>query len=267
MKSWWVEAPVCRLRFTRSFELACQYTSRIPVFLHTDLSRLALPVSTDTTFVRDQPVYFSISLGAACAVFCCCWCRRGDFLLGCLPWMLVWIGVFAAGLGSKAPALWRLCWSIGQGQAYASCMLGIMISRRPAGQSRPGPVQGPAPGRSCLVRRWVRPRPAAKPAAQRKAAREPAPTARPAPATELRLVLALRPVRAWVLLFIGRVYKHGASIYEMRTGTCMCRSAHKTRTHMIRCIDEPTSTETVARSVNEWQSKSKGSRDEAATIE
>ena len=36
---------------------------------------------------------------------------------------------------------------------------------------------------------------------------------------------------------------------------------------MIRCIDEPTSTETVARSVNEWQSKSKGSRDEAATIE
>ena len=154
-------------------------------------------------------------------------------------------------------------WGIGQGQAHTSCMLSIMISRRPAGQSRPGPVQGPAPGPSCLVR------PAAKPAAQRKAAREPAPTARPAPATELRLVLALRPVRAWVLLFIGRVYKHGASIYEMRTGTRMCRSAHKTRTHnvIIRCIDEPTSTETVARSVNEWQSKSKGSRDEAATIE
>ena len=136
--------------------------------------------------------------------------------------------------GPRPPPRRAPRWGIGQGQAYTSCMLSIMISRCPAGLSRPSPVHGPAPGPSCLVRRWVRPRPAAKPAAQRKAAREPAPTARPAPATKLRLVLALRPVRAWVLLFTGRVYKHGASIYEMRTGTCMCRSAHKTRTHMIR---------------------------------
>ena len=228
-------------------------------------SPLALPVSTDTKFVRDKPVCLHspspVHYPAAAAAadtkmqvrhLCPCLECGAGLVSPLLPWT-------PRPLPRRVPR-----WGFGLGPACIS----IMTSRRPADhdQPRPGPVQGPAPGPSCLVRRWVRPRPAAKPAAQRKAAREPAPTTRHAPATELRLVLALRPVRAWVLLFVGRVYKHGASIYEMRTGTCMCRSAHKTRTHMIRCIDEPTSTETVARSVNEWQSKSKGSRDEAPTI-
>ena len=76
-------------------------------------------------------------------------------------------------------------------------------------------------GRCCLVCRWVRPGPVAKPAAECKAARATAPTTRPAPGQQ--------PNCGWYwhfamsvlgyLLFIGRVYKHDAYIYEMRTGT------------------------------------------------
>ena len=59
-----------------------------------------------------------------------------------------------------------------------------------------------------------------------------APTARPAPGQQPNCGCYWHFAMSVLgyLLFIGRVYKHGASIYEMRTGTRMCRSAHKTRT-------------------------------------
>ena len=64
---------------------------------------------------------------------------RCGFLTGApLPWVMCWIGVFAAALDSKAqgPRLGaRLAGASAKAQAYASCMLSIMISRRPAGQS------------------------------------------------------------------------------------------------------------------------------------
>ena len=81
-------------------------------------------------------------------------------------------------------------WSFGLGPAS------IGIGRRPAGQPRPGPAQGPAPCRSCLVRRWVRPGPAAKPAVECKAARARAPTTRAAPGQQPNCGWC--HVRAWV---------------------------------------------------------------------
>ena len=66
---------------------------------------------------------------------------------------------------------------------------------------------------------WVRPRQCKAAILRNSTDRK----ARPGPATELRLLLALRHFAMSVLrclLFIGRVYKHDAYIYEMRTGTC-----------------------------------------------
>jgi hypothetical protein len=68
--------------------------------------------------------------------------------------------------------------------------------------------------RSCLVGRWVRLGPAAKPAAKYKAARATSPTARPTPGQQpncgwyWHFVMSLHGY----LLFIGRVYKHGEYI-------------------------------------------------------
>ena len=190
-------------------------------------------ISKRQTGVRLFPWVVSPSSCSSSCCCCCYCCRYPDAGSLCISAL---IGVFAASLGSEAPtsvcaALEFRCCLGGPGVVRPGSGPGLYrhVPSWPAG-ARPCARVHLFAARSWLVRRWVRPRPAAKPAVERKAAREPAPTARPAPTTELRLVLALRPVRAWVLLFIGRVCKHGASIYEMGTGTRMCRSAHKTRT-------------------------------------
>ena len=76
-----------------------------------------------------------------------------------------------------------------------------------------------------MVWRWVRPGPAVKPMAECKAAILSNSTdrkARPGPATELRLVLALCHVRVLdeSVLFIGRVYQHDAYMYEKVDEDC-----------------------------------------------
>ena len=100
-----------------------------------------------------------------------------------------------------------------QGPEASACLAGVSAWARPPSASAGAQLdsQGPAlchgqaalarGGRCCWVRRWVRQGPAAKPTAECKAAIPSNSTerkARPRPATELRLVLALRHVRAWV---------------------------------------------------------------------
>ena len=55
--------------------------------------------------------------------------------------------------------------------------------------------------------------------------------ARPGPATELRLALAVRHVRVLeFVLFIGRVYQHDAYMYEKADEDCTDNVMHTTST-------------------------------------
>jgi hypothetical protein len=55
--------------------------------------------------------------------------------------------------------------------------------------------------------------------------------ARPGPATELRLALAVRHVRVLAsVLFIGRVYQHDAHMYEKADEDCTDNVMHTTST-------------------------------------
>ena len=143
-------------------------------------------ISKRQTGVRLFPWVVSPSSCSSSCCCCCCCCRYPDAGSLCISAL---IGVFAASLGTKAPT--SVCAAL-----EFRCHLG--------GPGWPGVVRpGPGPGlyrhvpswpagarpctrahlsaaRRCLVRRWVRPRPAAKPAVECKAARATAPGARPA---------------------------------------------------------------------------------------
>ena len=160
------------------------------VFLHADLSRFSIGITRvyrheickrQTGVCLFPWVVSPSSCSSSCC--CCCFCRYPDAGSLCISAL---IGVFAASLGSEAPtsvcaALEFRCCLVGPGEVPPGPGPGLYrhVPRWPAG-ARPCARVHLFAARSWLVRRWVRPRPAAKPAVECKAARATAPGARPA---------------------------------------------------------------------------------------
>jgi hypothetical protein len=167
----------------------------------------------------------------------------------CLVLLRILIGRFATCFPALSGALdWCLCRCPGPQSTYrGACLAGVLAWARPTSASagaqlasqrlaagEPGPALCLAQALRLAGVAWLgvgfghgqRP-------SRRRNARQPENRHRPQGPPQ-------QPNCGWCwhfalsvlgyLLFIGRVYKHGASIYETRTGTRMCRSAHKTRT-------------------------------------
>jgi hypothetical protein len=193
------------------------------------ISRLALPVSTDTKSVRDNPVYlWFLVVFVPCALLLLLLdmlqLRSPAFVTACLPWMrMSWLemasprlvrplGVAAASSAALADRGW-----VRPGPVLA----GAWPISAPSWLAAARPFS-PAPGRSSPLLSDTS-----------RGMRRPMATAACLPATEVRLALPPRHVRdVGSLLFNGRVYEHAAYMYVYETRETRTRS--RTSPHATR---------------------------------